>query len=128
MAQLTDEVKKAISKQISKKTAFPVATSSQDRVANVVYISYLKVIDDQTVLIADNFLNKTRDNILSNGKIAFTVLDDKKGSFQIKGRAERLTEGAMFDEVQKWVSNELPKVAAVVMHIEDIYNGAECIS
>ncbi|MCD6174222.1 MAG: pyridoxamine 5'-phosphate oxidase family protein [Planctomycetes bacterium] len=124
MVQLTNEIKKAISKQ----DVFPVATSSHDRVPNVVYISYLKVLDDQTVLIADNFLNKTRGNILNNGKIAFTVLDDKKGSFQIKGRAERLTEGAMFDEVQKWVSDKLPKVAAVVMHIEDIYNGAKCIS
>ena len=124
MAQLTDEVKEAILKQ----NDFPVATSNQDRVPNVVYISYLKVIDDQTVLIADNFLNKTRDNILNNGNIAFTVLDDKKGSFQIKGRAERLTEGALFNEVQKWVSDDLPKVAAVVMHIEDIYNGAKCIS
>ncbi|MCD6174368.1 MAG: pyridoxamine 5'-phosphate oxidase family protein [Planctomycetes bacterium] len=124
MVQLTDEVKKAISKQ----NAFPVATSSQEGIPNVAYISYLKVIDDQTVLIADNFLHKTRDNILNNGKIAFTVLDEEKGSFQIKGTAERLTEGAMFDEVQKWVSDDLPKVAAVVMHIEDIYNGAECIS
>ena len=124
MAQLPDAVKKAISKQ----EIFPVATNNQDQIPNVVYIAYLKVIDAQTVLIADNYLNKTRDNILSNGKIAFTVLDDKKGSFQIKGRAERLTEGAMFDEVQKWVSDDLPKVAAVVMHIEDIYNGAECIS
>lgn len=124
MVQLTDEVKKAISNQ----DTFPVATSSQDGVPNVVYISYLKVIDDQMVLIADNFLNKTRDNILSNGKIAFTVLDEKKGSFQIKGCAERLTEGTMFDEVQKWVSDDLPKVAAVVMYIEEIYNGAECIS
>ena len=124
MAQLTDEVKKAISKQ----DVFPVATSNQDRTPNVVYITYLKVIDDQTVLIADNFLNKTRDNILSNGKIAFAVLDDKKGSFQVKGTAERLTEGSVFDEVQKWVPDKLPKVAAVVMHVEDIYNGAECIS
>ncbi len=124
MVQLTDEVKKAISKQ----NTFPVATSSQEGIPNVAYISYLKVIDDQTVLIADNFLHKTRDNILNNGKIAFTVLDEEKGSFQIKGTAERLTEGAMFDEVQKWVSDDLPKVAAVVMHIEDIYNGAECIS
>ena len=34
------------------------------------------------VLIADNYLNKTRDNILNNGKIAFAVRDEKKGSFQ----------------------------------------------
>ncbi|MBN1456283.1 MAG: pyridoxamine 5'-phosphate oxidase family protein [Sedimentisphaerales bacterium] len=123
MAQLPDAVKKAISKQ----EVFPVATSSQDQVPNVVYITYLKVIDNQTVLIADNYLNKTRDNILNNGKIAFVVLDEEKGSFQVKGAAERLTEGDMFDEVQIWVKDKLPKVAAVVMHVEEVYNGAEKI-
>ena len=124
MAQLPEAVKKAILKQ----EIFPVATSNQDLIPNVVYIAYLKVIDDQTVLIADNYLNKTRDNILSNGKIAFAVHDEEKGSFQIKGTAERLTEGKMFDDVQTWVPDELPKVAAVIMKIEEIYNGAELIS
>ena len=123
MAQLPEIVKKAISKQ----DVFPVATSSQDNVPNLVYITYLKVIDDQTVLIADNYLNKTRDNILNNGKIAFAVRDEEKGSFQIKGTAERQTEGELFDDVQKWVNDKLPKVAAVVMHVEEIYNGAEKI-
>jgi len=124
MAQLPDAVKKAISKQ----EVFPVATSNQDKIANVVYVKYLKVVDDETVLIADNFFHKTRDNILSNGKIAFVVLDVEKGSFQIKGTAERLTEGAMFDEVRRWVPDDMPRVAAVVMHVEDIYNGAEIVS
>jgi len=124
MAQLTDEVKKAISQQ----EVFPIATTNQDRVPNVVYVKYLKVIDNQTVLIADNYLNKTRDNILNNGKITFVVLDDDKGSYQIKGTAERLTEGDMFDEVQKWVLDRLPRTAAVVMNVEEIYNGAKKIS
>jgi predicted pyridoxine 5'-phosphate oxidase superfamily flavin-nucleotide-binding protein len=123
MAQLPDAVKKAMAKQ----DVFPVATSNQDCIPNVVYIGYLKVIDNQTVLIADNYLKKTRDNILSNGKIAFVVRDEEKGSFQIKGTAERLTEGAMFDEVQKWASEKLPRVAAIVMHVEEIYNGSEII-
>jgi len=124
MAQLPEAVKKAISKQ----EIFPVATSNQDLIPNVVYIKYLKFIDDETILIADNYLDKTRDNILSNGKIAFAVRDEEKGSFQIKGTAERQTEGDMFDEVQKWVPEKLPRVAAIVMCVKDIYNGAERIS
>jgi len=123
MAKLPDAVKKAISKQ----DVFPVATSNQDRMPNVVYIKYLKVVDDQTVLIADNYLNKTRDNILGNGNIAFVVRDEEKGSFQIKGTARRLTEGAMFDEVRQWVPDKMPRLAAVVMQVEEIYNGAERI-
>lgn len=123
MAKLPDAVKKAISKQ----DVFPVATSNQDRMPNVVYIKYLKVVDDQTVLIADNYLNKTRDNILGNGNVAFAVRDVEKGSFQIKGTARRLTEGAMFDEVRQWVPDKMPRLAAVVMQVKEIYNGAERI-
>ncbi len=123
MAQLPEAVKKAITKQ----DVFSVATCNQDRIPNVIYIGCLKIVDDETVLIADNFFNKTRDNILSNGKIAFAVRDEEKGSFQIKGTAERLTEGDIFDEVQKWVPDKLPRVAAIIMHIEEIYNGAERI-
>jgi len=123
MARLTVEVKKAVSQQ----EVFPVATSNQDRIPNVVYIKYLKVIDDQTVLIADNYLNKTRDNILNNGKITFAVLDGDKGSYQIKGTAERFEKGSMYDEVQNWVPERLPRTAAVVMNVEEIYNGAERI-
>jgi len=123
MAQLPEAVKKAITKQ----DIFPVATSNQNCIPNVVYIKYLKLIDDETILIADNYLDKTRNNILNNGNISFAVRDEEKGSFQIKGSAERITEGDMFDEVQKWVPDKLPRVAAVIMHIEEIYNGAERI-
>ena len=121
MVKLPKIVKDAIDNQ----DVFPVATCSKDGIPNVVYIGCLKVIDDQTVLIADNYLNKTRENILGNSKLAFVVRDEAKGSFQIKGTTERLLEGPMYDEVQKWVRDELPKVAAVVLHVEQIYNGAE---
>lgn len=33
----------------------------------------------------------------------------------------------MHDEVQKWVPERLPRAAAVVMNVEEIYNGAERI-
>ncbi len=121
MAKLSEAVKSAIAKQ----EVFPVATSHRDGTPNVIYIKYLKVVDDETVLMADNYLNKTRDNILDNGKIAFVVLDEEKGSFQVKGTAQRFTEGPLFEHMQQWVSDRLPRVAAVVMQVQDVYNGAD---
>jgi len=121
MAQLPKMVKEAIAKQ----DVFPVATCNAEGTPNVVYIKCLKVIDDETLLIADNYFHKTRENILGNPKLAFVVRHEEKGSFQIKGSIERLTEGPMFDEVQKWVPDRLPRVAAVVLHVEQVYNGAE---
>jgi len=102
-----------------------VATCDRDGPPNVVYIAFVKVVDDETVLSADNYLNKTRKNILDKPKRAFVVRDEAKGSFQRKGTVKRLTEGLMYDEVQKWVPDKYPKVAAVVLHVEKIYNGAE---
>jgi predicted pyridoxine 5'-phosphate oxidase superfamily flavin-nucleotide-binding protein len=123
MAKLTADVKKAISLQ----EIFPVATCNQNWIPNVIYIKYLKVIDDNTVLIADNYLCKTRDNILKNGNIAFVVLNSDKGSYQIKGTSERFEKGPMYEEIQRWVPEKYPRAAAVVMKVEEIYKGAERI-
>jgi len=121
MARLPKEVIEAIDKQ----DAFPVATCSSEGMPNVVYITYLKVINDETVLIADNYLHKTRQNILQHPKIAFVVRDEKKGSFQVKGSIQRLTSGPLFQEVQNWVPNKHPRKAAVVLQVEEVYNGAD---
>jgi uncharacterized protein len=123
MVKIPENVKEAIAKQ----EIFPIATSSPGAVPNVAYVKYLKVIDDHKILIGDNYFHKTRDNIISNGKLAFVVLDEKKGSFQLKGTAKRLTEGDLYDHVQSWVAEKLPRAAAVVMEVEEIYNGAEII-
>jgi len=121
MARLPEAVKNAIAEQ----EVFPVATSDRDGTPNVAYIKYLKVVDDETVLMADNYLAKTRDNIVNNGKVAFVVLDEEKGSFQVKGTAQRFIEGPFFDEMRRWVPDRLPREAAVVMQVEDLYNGAD---
>ncbi|MDO9465285.1 MAG: pyridoxamine 5'-phosphate oxidase family protein [bacterium] len=121
MAKLPEAVRKAIDKQ----DVFSVATCSSEGVPNVVYVSWLKVIDDETVLISDNYFSKTRSNILSNPKMAFVVSDKDKGSFQVKGSVERLTDGPMFEEMQEWVRDDLPRVAAVVLHVAEVYNGAK---
>ena len=121
MAKLPEAVEKAIDKQ----DVFPIATCSSEGVSNVVYVAYLKTMDDETLLIADNYFDKTRSNILSNPKMAFVVRDKDKGSFQVKGSVERLTDGSIFEEMQKWVRDDLPRAAAIVLHVEEVYNGAK---
>ncbi|MFI4910484.1 MAG: pyridoxamine 5'-phosphate oxidase family protein [Sedimentisphaeraceae bacterium JB056] len=123
MPTIPENVKKAIEAQ----DYFAVATSTADGVPNVAYVKYLKVIEGDKILIGDNYFAKTRENILNNKKVAFAVLDEEKGSFQIKGTATRLTEGKWFDYVQTWVSEKLPRAAAVIVEVENIYNGAEII-
>jgi len=59
MVKLTDEIKDSLA---ATKVAF-FATSAMDRTPNVVPIAAFKVMDDATLLISDQFFNKTFANI-----------------------------------------------------------------
>ncbi len=67
---------------------------------NVIFVSFLKYLDDETIVIADNKFSKTRTNIDNNPNLSFVVLDaDTKKSYQIKGSVEYLTEGDIYQPV-----------------------------
>jgi predicted pyridoxine 5'-phosphate oxidase superfamily flavin-nucleotide-binding protein len=83
-----------------------VATASPEGVPNATPKGTVRVIDDEHLVFADLFSKKTRENLLKNPKVAVTFIDEKshKG-YQIKGVAELLTAGQLFDQV----SEELKK-------------------
>ena len=79
MAKLTTEMKEAF----SKMKIFPVATASKNGTPNVIPIGIVELVDDETIWITDNFMNKTLDNLKANPKIAFYVWGPEiKGCFQ----------------------------------------------
>ena len=125
MAKLTP----AMIKVIETMGVYPIATATPDGVPNLVYIGCLKVMDEETIMIADNKFFKTRQNLEVNPVLALTVWDSEGGvCFQIKGRAELITDGTIYDECVTWVHGMNPKLtpkAAVLLHVEQVYSGAE---
>lgn len=119
---MTAEMKETIEKQ----NPVPVATASADGVPNVALVGLLKILDDETILLADNFFNKTEANIKENPKIALVVYDNQsKKAYQMKGSLEILTSGTIYDDMVEWVHSRnanLPAKAAVVMHVEEVFN------
>ncbi len=128
MAKLSEEVKTAI----DKAATACVATVDTDAVANVVFVSYLKYQDDETIIIADNKFNKTRMNLSNNPKLAFVVLDtETKKSYQIKGSVKSYTDGEKHQAVVAWVHVKHPQttpVAAIYVEVEEVYCGSEKIA
>ena len=122
MVKMTAEMKETIEKQ----NPVPVATASADGVPNVALVGLLKILDDETILLADNFFNKTEANIKENPKIALVVYDNQsKKAYQMKGSLEILTSGTIYDDMVEWVHSKnanLPAKAAVVMHVEEVFN------
>ena len=59
----------------SKVKLFPVATASKAGVPNVAPIAFVQLKSDDTIWLADNFMNKTLANLKENPKCAIYIYD-----------------------------------------------------
>lgn len=110
-------IPKTVQDFLSGKLAW-VATASRDGEPNVTPKGSVRLLDDQHVVFADLFSLKTRKNLAENPKIAVTVADVAalKG-YQIKGTAEVVSSGTLFDQTSKELEDAkkgLPPVRYVV--------------
>lgn len=102
-----------------------VATVNRAGIPNVVPIGFARPLDENTILIADNFMKKTRENLEANPKISFVTKDSTKCPYQFKGSVEIFTEGKYFDTVTEWGQNAMTKLSpkdAVLVKVEEIYS------
>ena len=117
---MTDDMMDAIEKDL----VF-LATTSSEGIPNVVPIGFARPIDDGNILIADNYMKKTRKNIEENPNVALVTKDAQKNPYQFKGPAEIFESGKIFDEVVEWAQNVMSKLnpkAAIVVKITDVYS------
>jgi len=120
MPKLTPEIKESLA---GTKTIF-LATASKDSTPNAVPIGAFKLLDDETILISDQFFSKTLANMKANPKIALTWWGEK-GGFQIKGTVTIHTSGKIFEDDVAWVKSMKPNLnpkGAVVMKITEVFN------
>ncbi len=122
MVKMPPEVRDALAKQ----KPVPIATASKSGVPNVIFVGAFKILDDENIMIADNFFYKTAQNLKENPKIAILCYDGQsKKSFQIKGSVNLLTEGENFEQMRKWVhgiNEKLPAKTCVMVKVDEIYN------
>ncbi|AKB81808.1 Pyridoxamine 5'-phosphate oxidase [Methanosarcina barkeri 3] len=122
MVKLTDEMKE----DFAKMKIFPFATASKDGEPNVIPIGMCDLQEDgETIWIADNYFNKTRNNLDENPRGAIYVWGPEiKGCYQIKGDIEIKTDGADYEKMYKMVKSKgdrFPAKALAVLKITDVY-------
>ncbi len=96
---------------------------------NVTPKGTVQVLDENTLIFADLFSMKTRENLKANPKVAVTVIDPEKYSgYQFKGTAELVDSGPVFEKVKeelKKAPGGLPEPRYVArITVESIYNQA----
>ena len=119
MVKLSAEIKESLA---ATKLVY-LATATKKGVPNAVPIGAFKLLDDGTMLISDQFFNKTLANLKENPHAAVTFWGEK-GGFQIKGTTTIHTSDAIFKEDAAWVKVLKPNLvakSAIVLTITDVF-------
>jgi len=102
-----------------------LATVSPEGMPNTIYATCVGTFADDRLVVADNYFDKTRRNLLagSKGAILFRSKDGK--ACQVKGTLEYYTEGAVFQHMKTWNPPQHPGHAAAALRAEEAYSGAQ---
>lgn len=88
--------------KVLNENIWDLATMSNE--PNVVPVAFKSVSEDGKLLVGDVFLATTLKNIAENGKIAVSCFNAQTlEGYQIKGKAEYITEGPIVDKFKKTV-------------------------
>ena len=92
---------------------------------NSIYATCVSKFAEDTLVVADNYFDKTRKNIQSGsrGSILFITADNK--AYQVKGTIEYHESGEIFDDMKKWNPEKHPGHAAAALKVEAVFSGAE---
>ena len=120
MVKVTEDIKESLK---AVQLAF-LATAAKDGTPNVVPIGAVKFLDDETLLISDQFFGKTLKNMEENPRIALSWWNKKTGGFQIKGDVTIHTDDEIFKQDVEWMHSIMDTInpkSAIVCKITSVY-------
>ena len=108
-----------------EKYPIHIATINKENKPNLAVASDVKVLNKNMVLISQNEMMHTPENILSNENIVLTSFDEKWSGLRLTGVAKYFTSGKFFDKTIELFKNETanPKGAIVIKvdKVEEIF-------
>ncbi len=124
MAQMTEKMI-----ELLEKAPFAIlSTASPDGIPNAVPIGAKKIIDKETILLSDQFFNKTLANMKANPRASLTFWEAHEG-YQLKGSVTIEITGSRYEETAEWIANmgkkmgfPLKSKGAVILSVEEIYS------
>lgn len=102
-----------------------LATVGPNGTPNIIYVTCVGTFGDDRLVVADNYFDKTRRNLLAGGKGAMLFRSKAGKAYQVKGTLEYHTDGEVFQSMKTWNPTKHPGHAAAALRIEAVYSGAE---
>ena len=118
------QLNKEVADIFTNEPCHQLATVSAQGQPNISNIGAKYLLDDGRIVIVDNYMKKTMANLKENPEVAILVRQGKT-SYQIKGTAEYLTSGELYEEARAWMkakNQERPAKGAVIITVHSVYN------
>ncbi|MFA5060942.1 MAG: pyridoxamine 5'-phosphate oxidase family protein [Candidatus Pacearchaeota archaeon] len=112
-------------KKIIENNAMGLATIDEEGNPHNIAIGFVKVVSRDELLLTDNYLNETIDNIKRNKNVALVVWvrnwEENCVGYEFKGIAEYFIEGKWIDFIKRIPINEgEPCEGAILIKINHI--------
>jgi predicted pyridoxine 5'-phosphate oxidase superfamily flavin-nucleotide-binding protein len=109
-----------ILKKMIESNIVSLSTIGKDNYPHTIYVACVKVISNNKLLVTDNYMVKTKENILNNSKVSVTLLIENIG-YELKGEASYFFDGKYFKQIKNiFENNGLPCKGAILINIKNI--------
>jgi predicted pyridoxine 5'-phosphate oxidase superfamily flavin-nucleotide-binding protein len=122
MLSVTEEIRIAWE---NREGPIVLATVDADGIPNAIYASCVSMWDDETMVIADNYFDKTRANILTGCMASLLFITKDGNSYQVKGDVAYHTHGENFEDMKRWNPSRHPGHAAAVIKVNQAFSGSK---
>lgn len=124
MAQMTERMQELF----NKVRTVIFATATGDGMPNAVPIGAKKIVDAETILISDQYFDKTLANMKANPRASVVYWEGREG-YQLKGSVSIETSGPRYEDTARWIDElgakfglPLKSKGAIIFKVEEIYD------
>ncbi len=120
--KLPEEVKKLFEAQ----SIVAFGTADKGGKPNVVPIAWKTILNDETVLLLDNYMKMSKQDVMENANVCISFWDPKTNeAYKIKGIGTYHAEGSIYDAGKKFMQSKKPESAprgVVEVKVTEAYN------
>jgi len=106
-------------KNLLEKKELPLVSINKDGSPHLIIVACAKVVGDK-IIITDNYMKITRENLIRNSKILLAAWNEEEG-YRIEGAAEYHNKGKWLEFVKSLKENKgFSAKGAIVVNVDKI--------
>ncbi len=108
-------------KKIVEENPVAFATASMGGVPNVIPVACVKVVGKNKIIITDNFMKHTKENLEENNNVCLAVWNNKEEGYKLIGKAKYFFSGKWLEFIKQMPENKgLPAKGAILVTVSKL--------